>query len=93
MLNGLELQVVTLDGKVTEDDLLRHDEQKDDPTLAYMLTRMTYPEFPEPMGVFRCVERPTYEDMLMEQIEESVRVRGKGELENLFDNGETWVVN
>ena len=93
MLNGLELQVVTLDGKVTEDDLLRHDEQKGDPSLAYMLTRMTYPEFPEPMGVFRCVERPTYEDMLMEQIEESVRIRGKGELENLFDNGETWVVN
>jgi 2-oxoglutarate ferredoxin oxidoreductase subunit beta len=93
MLDGLELQVVALDGKVTEDDLLRHDEQRDDPSLAYMLARMTYPEFPEPMGVFRCVERPTYEDMLMEQIEESVRVRGRGKLEDLFDNGETWIIN
>ena len=29
----------------------------------------------------------------MEQIEESVRVRGKGKLEDLFDNGETWVIH
>lgn len=93
ILNGLTPQVVRLGDEFTEKDLLRHDEKMDEPSLAHILARMTYPEFPEPMGVFRCVERPTYEDALLEQIDASVKDRGKGDLEKLFDNGETWTVN
>jgi 2-oxoglutarate ferredoxin oxidoreductase subunit beta len=92
-LNGMKPEVVTLGGEVTESDLLVHDEQQTEPCLAYLFSRMRYPEFPEPMGVFRCVERPTYEDLLTKQVEEAVRTRGEGKLEDLFDNGETWVVN
>jgi 2-oxoglutarate ferredoxin oxidoreductase subunit beta len=90
-VNGMEPEVVTLGGDISEDDLLVHNERQEEPSLAYLLSRMHYPEFPEPMGIFRCVERPTYEDLLMDQVEHAVETRGKGTLDALYDNGETWV--
>ena len=46
-LNGLHPEVVTIgeDG-VTEADLLVHDEEAADPYLAYMLSRMWWPDYP-----------------------------------------------
>jgi len=91
-LNGIEPEVVTLGDDVREDDLVFHDERQAEPSLAYLLSRMRYPDFPEPMGVFRCVERPTYEDELMAQVNEAIQAHGSGRLDGLLDNGDTWVV-
>ncbi len=55
-LNGMEPEVVELGKGITEDDLLFHDEKAPEPSLAYLLSRMRHPEFPEPIGVFRAVE-------------------------------------
>ncbi|MCH8251465.1 MAG: 2-oxoacid:ferredoxin oxidoreductase subunit beta [Planctomycetes bacterium] len=92
-LNGMKPEIVSLGNGITEDDLLFHDEKAEDPSLAYLLSRMHYPNAPEPMGVFRCVERPTYEDLLMDQIESSRKANGEGDLESLFASGETWTVD
>jgi len=92
-LNGMDPEIVTLGDGITEDDLLFHDERQAEPSLAYLLSRMHHPRFPEPMGVFRCVERPTYEDLVVGQIESARKDRGVGRLESLFENGETWTVN
>ena len=91
-LHGMNPEVVELGGEITEDDLLFHDEKQAEPSLAYLLSRMHHPEFPEPMGVFRCVERPTYEDLMMKQISDAVKAKGPGKLEDLYDDGETWLV-
>ncbi len=91
-LNGLTPEIVQLGNGVKEDDLLFHDERVPEPTLAYLLSRMYYPEFPEPIGVFRAVDHPTYEAMLGEQIETSVKSKGEGSLEELLSAGDTWVV-
>ena len=91
-LNGLDPEVVTLGGDVPMDDLLVHDEQADEPSLAYLLSRMVYPRFPECIGIFRAVERPTYDDLVNKQIEDVVKAKGKGKLEDLFANDDTWVV-
>ena len=91
-LNGMDPEIVPLDGDVTEDDLMFHDERQVEPSLAYLLSRMHYPDFPEPMGVFRAVERPTFEDMLMDQVSAAIKERGKGTLEDLYTTGDTWVV-
>jgi 2-oxoglutarate ferredoxin oxidoreductase subunit beta len=90
-LNGLEPEIVTLGNGVTADDLLFHDEEADDPTLAYLLSRMHHPAFPEPMGVFRAVQRPCYEDRLaaLSQVEEGDR---DAALEKIFNAGDTWEV-
>lgn len=92
-LNGMDPEIVNVGGDVTEDDLLFHDERQAEPSLAYLLSRMHHPAFPEPMGVFRCVERPTYEDMMLRQVRDAVAAKGKGNLDDLFDDGETWMVN
>ncbi|MCC7192362.1 MAG: 2-oxoacid:ferredoxin oxidoreductase subunit beta [Phycisphaeraceae bacterium] len=73
---------------VKEDDLLFHDET--DESLAFMLSRMSHPEFPEPMGVFYSNSHACYEDLLAKQVEDAVKAKGLGDLEALFSSGETY---
>jgi len=87
------LEVVTIGEEgVTEDDLLVHNEEREDPSLAFLLANMSYPQFPEPIGIFRRVERPSYETLIQEQIQEVQQKQGKGTLESLLYSGETWTV-
>ena len=91
-LNGFNPEVVDL-ANVAQDDLLFHDEKAPNSQLAFLLSRMRHPEFPEPIGVFRDVDRPTYDDMINSQVEEAVSEKGAGELQNLFHAGDTWRVD
>ena len=91
-LNGMEPEIVELGKGITEDDLLFHDEKAPEPSLAYLLSRMRYPEFPEPIGVFRDVDRPVYDDDLNRQVDQAVEKYGRGDLDKLFTSGETWTV-
>lgn len=91
-LNGLTPEVVELGNDIREDDLLFHDERAAEPTAAYLLSRMRYPEFPEPIGVFRAVDRPKYDELLNAQVEEARQSRGPGDLNKLFASGDTWDV-
>lgn len=91
-LNGTRPEVVELGKGVSEDDLLFHDEKAADPGIAFMLARMRKPEFPEPVGVFRAIQRPTYDELVNKQMEDAVAKQGEGDLDQLFSSGETWVV-
>jgi 2-oxoglutarate ferredoxin oxidoreductase subunit beta len=91
-LHGLDPEVVSLGNGIGVDDLLIHDERAEEPSLAYLLSRMVHPRFPECVGVFRCVERPTYDDLLNKQIEDLIKARGRGKLDELFASDDTWVV-
>ena len=91
-LNGMEPEIVELGKGIAEDDLLFHNEKLPEPSLAYLLTRMRNPDFPEPIGVFRNVDRPRYEELMTGQIEEAQRKNGPGDLQKLFSSGDTWVV-
>jgi 2-oxoglutarate ferredoxin oxidoreductase subunit beta len=88
----MEPEVVQLGKGITEDDLLFHDEKSAEPSLAYLLSRMRYPEFPEPIGVFRAVDRPKYDEELRKQVEAAKQKRGEGDLLALFNSGDTWTV-
>jgi 2-oxoglutarate ferredoxin oxidoreductase subunit beta len=90
-LRGFTPEVVELgkDG-VTEADLLVHDETAEDPTYAYILSRMWAPRFPVPLGVFRRIERPTHDQLLQGQIDAAVAAKGEGDLRKLLFGGETW---
>jgi len=85
-------EVVELGNGISEDDLLFHDERADEPSLAFLLARMRPPEFPEPLGVFRDVERPVYDRALNEQLDQAIADKGDGDLEALFQSGDTWTV-
>jgi 2-oxoglutarate/2-oxoacid ferredoxin oxidoreductase subunit beta len=92
-LNGLKLEVVELGNGITEADLLVHDAHAADSNLAYMLARMDYPDFPVPVGVFRSVAKPTYEELLEAQVQDSMSRMGPGNLEKLLNSGDTWIVD
>ena len=93
-LHGMDPEIVSLaDGGVKEDDLLFHDEKAPEPSLAYLLSRMHYPHFPEPIGVFRCVDRPLFEKGIHEQVEQALAEKGPGTLEDLLYSGDTWKVD
>jgi 2-oxoglutarate ferredoxin oxidoreductase subunit beta len=89
---GNRPEVVELGSGISEDDLLFHDEQAPEPSLAFMLARMRHPEFPEPVGVFRSVDRPVYDLALDQQVTEAIEQQGPGDLETLFSSGDTWTV-
>ena len=91
-LNGVTPEIVQLGNGVTENELLVHDEALDDPTIAYILAQMHHPEHPVPLGVFRAVEKPTYEALMEEQVQTAVAKKGEGDLAALFSEGDTWVV-
>jgi len=91
-LHGLDPEVVNLGSGISVDDLLIHDERAEEPSLAYLLSRMVYPRFPECVGIFRAVQRPTYDEVLNKQIEEVRRAKGPGKLEDLFASDDIWVV-
>ncbi|MCZ6697850.1 MAG: 2-oxoacid:ferredoxin oxidoreductase subunit beta [Planctomycetota bacterium] len=91
-LHGMNPEIVKLGGDIKEDDLLFHDEKAPEPSLAYLLSRMRHPEFPEPMGVYRCVDAPRFDTEMLNQIQ-AARAKGPGRLEDLLNEGDTWVVD
>lgn len=91
-LNGEKPEVVEVGNGVAVDDLLIHDERAAEPTLAFLLSRMRQPEFPEPMGVLRAVQQPTYDEQVDQQLEQVIAKLGPGSLEAMFNEGDSWEV-
>jgi 2-oxoglutarate ferredoxin oxidoreductase subunit beta len=78
---------------VGEDALLVHDEAREDPTLAFALSRLAPgPTVPTPVGVFRAVERPEYASMVGAQLAAAQADAGPGDLAELLASGGTWEV-
>ena len=96
-LNGLQPEVVTIgENGVTVADLWVHDETDQDATRTQILSRMWWPDFPVPVGVFRRVPRPTHDELLVAQIDEAKAARaakGPVDLQRLLSGGETWTVS
>jgi len=88
-LNGFDPEVVTLGHGITMDDVLIHDERGSEPTFAFLLSRLIGPQFPECLGVFRNVQRPTFEQILVELHDE--RPQDK-QLEALLMGDDSWMV-
>ena len=79
---------------VGEDALLVHDEHHPQPSLAFALSRLTLAEVgAAPMGVFRDVEEPVYDDLMTEQIQATVEQRGAGDLTELLHGNDTWTIS
>ena len=92
-LNDMKMEIVELGKGISEDDLLFHDENAREPSLAFLLSRMRYPEFPEPLGIFRDVEAPVYDEQVEQQLQSIMKSQGPGDLDKLYNSGgDTWVV-
>ncbi len=83
--------------EVGEDAVLVHDSRAADPTTAFAISRLTDAGYLHraPIGIFRQVERPTYDDLAREQIG-TARDKAPGSTEDrlaaLIAGGDTWTV-
>ena len=97
ILNGFHPIVVDLnEGGNSINDLWIHDEK--DQIKANILSNFhddpqKDKHLPRPFGVFYAIDRPTYEDLLEQQITKAISTEGKGNLNDLLAGKETWVVN
>ncbi len=71
-----------------------HDPANPNPSAAFALSRLSHgPYGPTPIGIFRQVSRPTYEDLVQQQLVEAQAKKGPGELRELIRSGGTWMVD
>ena len=93
VLDGLKLKIVTIgENGITEDDILVHDAEEQNPGLHMMLVNMQYPEYPVAFGIIRRVKAATYDDQVVEQIE-AIQAESKiKSVDDLLNSGATWEV-
>jgi 2-oxoglutarate ferredoxin oxidoreductase subunit beta len=86
------LEAVTADD-AAPDTLLTHDAHHADPSYAFALSRLDTADFAHtPIGVFRQVPRPSYDELMAAQIETAREQQGDGELAALLAGPDTWQV-
>jgi 2-oxoglutarate ferredoxin oxidoreductase subunit beta len=89
--NG-RLEIVDV-AEVGEDKLLVHDAKAEDPGLAFMLSRLSTGALnPTPIGVFRDVDRPVYDELMADQLTQAAAKKGEGDLAALLGSGDTWEI-
>ena len=95
VMDGLTPKVVNIsDGNHSINDLWVHDENDENPARAYILSQFSeMQDFPLPIGIFRKIQKPTYEEDFHKQIEEVKRTKGEGDLRKLYYSGNLWEVN
>ncbi len=73
--------------------VLVHDTHAADPTLAFALSRLARSDLSmTPIGIFRDVQRPTYDDLMADQLSTAVAKQGEGDLAALLSSGDTWTI-
>ncbi len=94
-LDGFKPVIVHLDEGHSADELWIHDEE--DIYKAQILTRIFDDpkgegHLPRPFGVFYQTNRPCYEDVMLQQLEEA-KSRKPADLNKLLKGNEVWVIN
>ena len=94
---GCGLSVVNV-AEAGTDGLLVHDAHADDPSVAFALSRLDDPTLRHvPVGVFRSVERPAYDDAVRAQVNGAVQTAGGPATDDdwyaLLAGKDTWTVD
>ena len=91
ILEGATFKVVQIGKDYNADDVLKHNMY--DKNLAMLLSEITYiPELPVPIGILYKENKPTYEQMMYEQIQQAIDSKGVGNLEKLIIGNSSWMV-
>ena len=80
--------------EVGEDAIIRHHSNVWDPGLAFALSRLANVRTltNTPIGIFRDIRRPSYDQLLHEQIDQFTAKTGPGDLQSLLTGNDTWNV-
>ena len=70
-----------------------HNPADPNPGIAFALSRISMgPHGPTPIGIFRSVERPSYDEGVAQQLVDAQARKGPGDLSALIASGGTWTV-
>jgi 2-oxoglutarate/2-oxoacid ferredoxin oxidoreductase subunit beta len=73
-------------------ELLVHDVHHPEPSAAFALSRLTQSTGgATPIGIFRDVKRPVYDDLMSEQLDVA-REKQEGDIAALLQTGDTWTL-
>jgi len=75
-----------------ESEQLIHREARDPNFLARFLSHMSQPDLPMPLGIYQALEKPTYGDLIDEQVVDAIARHGRGSLFEHLHQGDTWEV-
>lgn len=90
VVEDFKLKVVSLDENYKVEDLVVHDSSNEG--LVHMLTNLEADEL-VPIGVIKkAPDVDTYDKVFKDQINEQVKICGKGKISDLLHSGETWKV-
>ena len=90
-MDGSKAKVVNIEDSSVE-DILVHDET--DLDLALIIANWTSnPDLPEPIGVIYSVDKPTYNQDMVDQINYAKEKKGVGKVQDLLNAGDTWKVS
>jgi len=85
--------VIDLDQEGSDErEILIHDTRATSPALASLLASLEPPAFPTALGIFRDVEKPTYDALLTSRAAEVVAKKGQGDLDQLLQSGTVFEV-
>ena len=91
ILEGATFKVVKIGNNYSIDDVVKHNMY--DKNLAMLLSEITYtPELPVPIGILYKENKPTYEKMMTDQIQEAIVSKGKGDIEKQIIGNNSWLV-
>jgi 2-oxoglutarate ferredoxin oxidoreductase subunit beta len=78
--------------QVDAEEIVVHDATRQDPSYAFALSRLSTQDLRyTPMGVFRAVQKPTYDAMMTEQLD-TARAQEAADLGALIAGNDTWTV-
>ncbi len=87
------LEVVDVEAGAEPDDLLVHDAHALEPSHAFDLSRLPDLSLARtPIGIFRDVQRPVYDDQMADQLDRARETQGDGDLATLLAGADTWTV-
>uniref|UniRef100_UPI003D747D67 2-oxoacid:ferredoxin oxidoreductase subunit beta n=1 Tax=Streptomyces sp. bgisy091 TaxID=3413778 RepID=UPI003D747D67 len=88
-----DLNIVTVT-EANQSQILVHDAHNPSPTTAFALSRLADPDtlHHTPIGILRSVERPVYDTLMNDQLDNAVEQHGKGDLSTLLTGQDTWTV-
>lgn len=91
--NG-KLVVVTIgEHGITEEDVLVHDAHTEDPHMHWLLSSMRAPEYPVALGIIRDVDSTSYDEKMVQQIEDVKAISPIKSMDDLLNSGDTWMVD
>jgi 2-oxoglutarate ferredoxin oxidoreductase subunit beta len=71
-----------------------HDAHADNPSQAFQISRLDDGTMAHvPIGIFRQVDRPTYDDLVRGQLASAAATEGDGDLSALIAGNDTWTVS